>query len=55
MCLYYMTGAPEGSTENISGEAKTGTCHPLAYKTYVYPLHHGGDVIRILRSSKMKS
>ena len=36
LCVYFMTRAPEGSTENGSGEAGNRTCvvRPLVYKAY---------------------
>ena len=44
LCVYYMymTGAPKGSTESISGEAGNQTCDPLFTRHSAYPLQHGG-------------
>ena len=28
LCVYFMTRAPEGSTESVSGEAGNRTCDP---------------------------
>ena len=42
-CVYYMTGAPEGSTESGSGEAGNRTYDPWFTRHYsAYQLHHGG-------------
>ena len=30
LCVYFMTGAPEGSTENGSGGAGNQTCDPFS-------------------------
>ena len=43
LCVYYMTGTPEGSTESGFME-KPGnrTCDPWFTRHSAYPLHHGG-------------
>ena len=41
LCVYYMTGAPEGSTESGSGEAGNQTCDPWFTRQSAYPLSHG--------------
>ena len=38
-----MTGAPEGSTESISGEARNQTWDPLFTRHIANPLQHGSD------------
>ena len=40
--VYYMTGAPEGSTESGSGEAGNRTYDPWFTRHSAYQLHHGG-------------
>ena len=44
MCVYYMTGPPEGSTE--SGFMEKPGIEPSAY-----PLHHGGFYVWVLIGS----
>ena len=47
LCVYYMTGAPEGSPKVVLwfyGEAGNRTCDPWFTRHSTYPLHHGGDV-----------
>ena len=39
LCVYFMTGAPEGSTESISGEARDRTCSPWFTRHSTYPHH----------------
>ena len=39
LCVYFMTGAPEGSTESGSGEAGVQTCDPWFTRHNAYPLH----------------
>ena len=39
LCVYLMTGAPEGSTESGSGEAGVQTCDPWFTRHNAYPLH----------------
>ena len=54
MCVYYMTGAPEGSPKVVLcgfmfffcfvffyGEAGNRTCDPWFTRHSAYPLHHG--------------
>ena len=42
LCVYYMTGTPEGSTESgFYGEAVNRTCDPWFTRHSAYPLHHG--------------
>ena len=49
LCVYYMTGAPEGSPKVVLcgfmvfyGEAGNRTCDPWFTRHSAYPLHHGG-------------
>ena len=49
MCVYYMTGAPEGSPKVVLcgfmvfyGEAGNLTCDPCFTRHSSYLLHHGG-------------
>ena len=46
LCVYYMTGAPEGSPKVVFmwfyGEAGNRTCDPWFTRHSTYPLHHGG-------------
>ena len=43
LCIYYMTGTPEGSIESVFyGEAGNRTCDPWFTRHSAYPLHHGG-------------
>ena len=42
VCVFIMTGTPEGSTESGFMEKPELNLPPLVYKTKVYPLHHGG-------------
>ena len=42
LCVYYMTGAPEGSPKVVYGEAGNRTCDPWFTRHSAYPLHHGG-------------
>ena len=45
LCVYYMTGAPEGSLKVVLwfyGEAGNRTCDPWFTRHSAYPLHHGG-------------
>ena len=52
LCVYYMTGAPEGSRKVVLckvffmffffyGEAGNRTCDPWFTRHSAYPLHHG--------------
>ena len=41
LCVYYMTGAPEGSPKVVYGEAGNRTCDPWFTRHSAYPLHHG--------------
>ena len=49
LCVYYMTGAPEGSQKVVLcggllwfyGEAGNRTCDPWFTRHSAYPLHHG--------------
>ena len=40
--LHFITGAPEGSLKLVSWRRRESNRRPLVYKTYAYPLHHGG-------------
>ena len=49
LCVYYMTGAPEGSPKVVLcgfmvfyGEAGNRTCDPWFTRHSAYQLHHGG-------------
>ena len=49
LCVYYMTGTPEGSPKVVLcgflwfyGEAGNRTCDPWFTRHSAYPLHHGG-------------
>ena len=47
LCVYNLTGAPEGSPKVVScgffyGEAGNRTCDPWFTRHSAYPLHHGG-------------
>ena len=44
--VYYMTGAPEGSTESGTGKAGIRSCDPCFTSHSTYPLHHGSTVPR---------
>ena len=37
MCVYYMTGAPEGSPKVVLRRSRESNLRPLVYKTQVYP------------------
>ena len=44
LCVYFMTGASESSTESGSGDAGNRTCDPCFTRHVqcnAYPLHHG--------------
>ena len=50
LCVYYMTGAPEGSPKVVLcgfmgfyGEAGNRTCDPWFTRHSAYPLHHGAS------------
>ena len=52
LCVYYMTGAPEGSPKVVFkwfygfyGEAGNRTCDPWFTRHSAYPLHHEGFVL----------
>ena len=52
LCVYYMTGAPEGSPKVVFyvalwfyGEAGNRTCDPWFTRHSAYPLHHGGFTV----------
>ena len=45
MCVYYMTGAPEGSPKVVLWRSWESNLRPLVYKHSAYPLHHGGLLI----------
>ena len=58
LCVYYMTGAPEGSPKVVLcgflwfyGEAGNRTCDPWFTRHSTYPLHHGGFSKTITASS----
>ena len=36
MCVYYMTGAPEGSPKVVLWRSRESNLRPLVYNTYVY-------------------
>ena len=42
ICVFLMSGEPEGSTDSGSGEAQDLTCNPWFTRRVVYPLdlHH---------------
>ena len=52
LCVYYMTGAPEGSPKVVLcgfmfffyGEAGNRTCNPWFTRHSAYPLHHGASL-----------
>ena len=39
--MYYTTGAPKGSTESVSGEARNRTCDPWFTRHSFYPIDIG--------------
>ena len=39
VCVFYISGAPEGSSDSGSGEARDRTCGPLFTSHRAYPLH----------------
>ena len=44
LCVYYMTGTPEGSTESVFflWRSRESNLRPLVTRHSTYPLHHGG-------------
>ena len=61
LCVYYMTGAPEGSPKVVLcgfmfffyGEAGNRTCDPWFTRHSAYPLHHGVNIYRRLYPPNM--
>ena len=45
MCVFFYSGAPEGSTDSGYGEAWDRTCYPWFTRHSTYTLHNGSFLL----------